>query len=100
MLCAMGHGVGGPAAAMKTPLAGIRQWDETIDSTGRRTLLQEAYESSDRLLSLVESQLIIAKLETRHFEPTPEPVDLTSALSGVIAVLNHRYAERDRKSVV
>src|SRR5439155_1311261 len=27
-------------------------------------------------------------------EPTPEPVDLTSALSGVLAVLNHRYAER------
>jgi len=94
MLRAIGHEVRSPAAAMKNTLAGIMQWDETIDSTGRRTLLQEAYESSDRLLSLVESQLIIAKLETRHFEPTPEPVDLTSALSGVIAVLNHRYAER------
>src|SRR5207253_1222293 len=50
--------------------------------------------SSDRLLSLVESQLIIAKLETRHFEPVPEPIDLSSAMSGVVAVLNHRYAER------
>src|SRR5204863_156820 len=83
-----------PAAAMKNTLAGIMQWDDTIDTVGRRTLLQEAYESSDRLLSLVESQLIIAKLETRHFEPTPGPVDLASALPGVIAVLNHRYAER------
>ncbi|HKW73734.1 MAG TPA: GAF domain-containing protein [Candidatus Dormibacteraeota bacterium] len=94
MLRAIGHEVRSPAAAMKNTLAGIMQWEETIDSTGRRTLLQEAYESSDRLLSLVESQLIIAKLETRHFEPSPEPVDLSSALSGVIAVLNHRYAER------
>ena len=94
MLRAIGHEVRSPAAAMKNTLAGIMQWDETIDSTGRRTLLQEAYESSDRLLSLVESQLIIAKLETRHFEPTPEPVDLSSALTGVIAVLHHRYAER------
>src|SRR2546430_11199272 len=94
MLRAIGHEVRSPAAAMKNTLAGIMQWDETIDSTGRRTLLQEAYESSDRLLSLVESQLIIAKLETRHFEPTPEPVDLSSALTGVIAVLHHPYAER------
>jgi PAS domain S-box-containing protein len=96
MLRAIGHEVRSPAAAMKNTLAGIMQWDETIDSTGRRTLLQEAYESSDRLLSLVESQLIIAKLETRHFEPTPEPVDLRSALSSVLAVLHHRYADRTR----
>src|SRR6266705_4810 len=94
MLRAIGHEVRSPAAAMKNTLAGIMQWDETIDTLGRRTLLQEAYESSDRLLSLVESQLIIAKLETRHLEPTPGLVDLTSALSGVIAVLNHRYAKR------
>jgi PAS domain S-box-containing protein len=94
MLRAIGHEVRSPAAAMKNTLAGIMQWDDTIDTTGRRTLLQEAYESSDRLLSLVESQLIIAKLETRHFEPTPEPVDLASAMTGVISVLQHRYAER------
>jgi PAS domain S-box-containing protein len=94
MLRAIGHEVRSPAAAMKNTLAGIMQWEETIDATGRRSLLQEAYESSDRLLSLVESQLIIAKLETRHFEPTPETVDLASAMSEVIAVLHHRYAER------
>src|SRR5207245_6188720 len=51
-------------------------------------------ESSDRLLSLVESQLIIAKLETRHFEPVPERVDLASTLEGVMGVIRHRYAER------
>jgi PAS domain S-box-containing protein len=94
MLRAIGHEVRSPAAAMKNTLAGIMQWDETIDSRGRRALLQEAYESSDRLLSLVESQLIIAKLETRHFEPTPEPVDLAATLDGVMGVLLHRYAER------
>jgi two-component system, OmpR family, phosphate regulon sensor histidine kinase PhoR len=94
MLRAIGHEVRSPAAAMKNTLAGIMHWDQTIDATGRRALLQEAYESSDRLLSLVESQLIIAKLETRHFEPSPEAVDLTSAMNGVLAVLGHRYAER------
>ncbi len=94
MLRAIGHEVRSPAAAMKNTLAGIMQWEDSIDSGGRRTLLQEAYESSDRLLSLVESQLIIAKLETKHFEPVPEPVDLGSALNGVITVLQHRYAER------
>jgi PAS domain S-box-containing protein len=94
MLRAIGHEVRSPAAAMKNTLAGIMQWDDTIDSRGRRALLQEAYESSDRLLSLVESQLIIAKLETRHFEPTPEPVGLAAALDGVMGVLLHKYPER------
>jgi len=79
---------------MKTTLAGILQWDSTIDAKGRRALLQEAYESSDRLLSLVESQLIIAKLETRHFEPNPEFVELKGALDGVMNVLTHRYTDR------
>jgi len=79
---------------MKNTLAGIMQWDNTIGPTDRRELLQEAYESSDRLLSLVESQLIIAKLETRHFEPNPEIVDLGPALDGVMGVLMHRYQER------
>ncbi len=94
MLRAIGHEVRSPAAAMKNTLAGIMQWDNTIDATGRRELLQEAYESSDRLLSLVESQLIIAKLETRHFEPSSEAVDLGPALDGVMGVLLHRYQER------
>src|SRR3989442_7247147 len=94
MLRAIGHEWRSPASAMKNTLAGIMQWDETIDSTGRRTLLQEAYESSDRLLSLVESQLIIAKLETRHFEAAPEPVDLASAIGVVLAVLDPPYAIR------
>src|ERR1700716_289356 len=94
MLRAIGHEVRSPAAAMKNTLAGIMQWDNTIGPADRRELLQEAYESSDRLLSLVESQLIIAKLETRHFEPNPELVDLGPALEGVMGVLLHRYQER------
>ena len=94
MLRAIGHEVRSPAAAMKTTLAGIMQWDETIDAHGRRQLLQEAYESSDRLLSLVESQLIIAKLETKHFEPSPESIELKPAMDSVLNVLAHRYADR------
>jgi len=82
MLRAIGHEVRSPAAAMKNTLAGIMQWDNTIDASGRRELLQEAYESSDRLLSLVESQ------------PSPEPVDLGPALDGVMGVLLHKYPER------
>jgi two-component system, OmpR family, phosphate regulon sensor histidine kinase PhoR len=94
MLRAIGHEVRSPAAAMKNTLAGIMQWDDTIEPTGRRALMQEAYESSDRLLSLVESQLIIAKLETKHFEPNPEPIDLQTAIDGVMGVLSYRYPDR------
>ncbi|MFI5052640.1 MAG: ATP-binding protein, partial [Acidimicrobiales bacterium] len=94
MLRAIGHEVRSPAAAMKNTLAGIMQWGDTIDAGGRKELLQEAYESSDRLLSLVESQLIIAKLETRHFEPNPDRVELGPAIDAVMGVLLHRYPER------
>src|SRR2546428_1608534 len=94
MLRAIGHEVRSPAAAMKNTLAGLMQRDTTIDATGPRELLQEAYESSDLPLNPVQQQLIIAKLETRHFEPTPEPVDLPSVLEGVMGVIRHRYAER------
>src|SRR5437879_12137233 len=71
MLRAIGHEVRSPAAAMKTTLAGIMQWDETIDAHGRRQLLQEAYESSDRLLSPVERQLILAKAAAQPLGPRP-----------------------------
>src|SRR5919204_1769671 len=99
MLRAIGHEVRSPAAAMKTTLAGIIQWEELIGPQERQALLQEAYEMSDRLLSLVEGQLIIAKLETRRFEPNPAAVPLRKALDQVMGVLRHRYGE-ERASVV
>jgi PAS domain S-box-containing protein len=99
MLRAIGHEVRSPAAAMKTTLAGIIQWEELIGPQERQALLQEAYEMSDRLLSLVEGQLIIAKLETRRFEPNPAAVPLRKALDQVMGVLRHRYGE-ERASAV
>jgi PAS domain S-box-containing protein len=97
MLRAIGHEVRSPAAAMKTTLAGILQWERHMEAEQRTALLVEAYEMSDRLLNLVEGQLIIAKLETRQFEPNPAPVQLTQAVEHVMAVLRHRYGERTER---
>ena len=94
MLRAIGHEVRSPAAAMKTTLAGIVQWDQLMEPDQRRTLLHEAYEQSDRLLNLVENQLIIARLETGRFEPNPAPVPLSQTLEQVMQVLRHRYGDR------
>jgi len=94
MLRAIGHEVRSPAAVMKQTLAGLLQWGELIEPEKRRSLVEEAYEQSDRLLSLVENQLIIAKLETRHFEPSPAPVSLQSRLEVVISLLRNRYGGR------
>ena len=94
MLRAIGHEVRSPAAAMKTMLASLVQWSEQVDSRERQMLIEEAYEMSDRLLSLVEGQLIIAKLETRRFEPNPAPIRIDQALQQVMGVLRHRYGER------
>jgi PAS domain S-box-containing protein len=94
MLRAIGHEVRSPAAAMRSTLAGLLQWENLMEAQQRSALLAEAYEMSDRLLSLVEGQLIIAKLETRRFEPNPARVALTQAVEHVMAVLRHRYGER------
>src|SRR5258708_28308601 len=53
MLRAIGHEVRSPAAAMKNTLAGIMQWDTTIDAKGRPALLQEDHKSSDRRPTLL-----------------------------------------------
>lgn len=94
MLRAIGHEVRSPAAAMKATMAGLMQWDSLIGPEKRRQLLEEAYEMSERLLNLVEGQLIIAKLETRRFEPVPASVDVGQALDQVLTVLQHRYGNR------
>jgi two-component system sensor histidine kinase KdpD len=94
MLRAIGHEVLSPAAAMRSTIAGLLQWGEQMEAERRRTLVEEAYEESGRLLSLVENQLIIAKLETRHFEPSPLPVAVDGALEVVLAVLRSRYGPR------
>ncbi|HEX6548678.1 MAG TPA: GAF domain-containing protein, partial [Candidatus Dormibacteraeota bacterium] len=94
MLRAIGHEVRSPAAAMRSTLAGILQWEKVMEADQRTALLNEAYEMSDRLLSLVEGQLIVAKLETRRFEPNPARVAITTSMEHVMAVLRHRYGDR------
>jgi PAS domain S-box-containing protein len=94
MLRAIGHEVRSPAAAMKMTLAGLLQWGPDIDGEQRRVLLEEAYDMSDRLLDLVEGQLIISKLETGQFEPRPERVSVARAASRVVEILHQRYGER------
>ncbi|HEV2953074.1 MAG TPA: GAF domain-containing protein [Candidatus Dormibacteraeota bacterium] len=94
MLRAIGHEVRSPAAAMKSTLAGLLQWESRMEPEQRSELIGEAYEMSDRLLQLVENQLIIAKLETSRFQPNPGAIAVDDSLRQVIAVLSHRYGDR------
>ena len=94
MLRAIGHEVRSPAAAMRTTIAGLLQWGPVLRDEQRNLLLVEAYEQSERLLSLVENQLLIAKLETRRFEPEPASVSVSRALEQVLALLRNRYGSR------
>jgi signal transduction histidine kinase len=94
MLRAIGHEVRSPAAAMRSTIAGLLQWAEDIEPEQRHALIEEAYEQSDRLLNLVESQLTIAKLETGKFEPDPTAVPLRRVLEQVQSVLWSRYGPR------
>jgi PAS domain S-box-containing protein len=94
MLRAIGHEVRSPAAAMRSTIAGLLQWGTVIDADERHTLLVAAYEQSDRLLSLVECQLLMAKLETSRFKPNPARIKLARAVEQVLAVLRTRYSDR------
>ena len=94
MLRAIGHEVRSPAAAMKSTIAGLLQWDLVMEAEQRHSLLEEAYDQSDRLLGLVENQLIIAKLEAHRFEPNPVPASIERATEQVMAVLRSRYGSR------
>src|SRR5438309_729404 len=94
MLRAIGHEVRSPAAAMRSTIASLVQWDAVIEPDQRHALIEEAYEQSDRLLNLVESQLTIAKLETGRFEPAPTAVELRRVFEQVHNVLASRYGRR------
>jgi len=94
MLRAIGHEVRSPATAMRGMMAGLLTWGELIDLQRRRVLVEEAYEQSERLVNLVESQLVISKLETQSFEPNPAPVSLRTLLHSVLRSLRQRYSSR------
>jgi PAS domain S-box-containing protein len=94
MLRAIGHEVRSPAAAMRSTLAGLLQWGSVIDPEQRHTVIAEAYQQSDRLLSLVENQLLIGKLEADRLEPHTTYVPLARAVEQVITVLRSRYGDR------
>jgi two-component system phosphate regulon sensor histidine kinase PhoR len=94
MLRAVGHEVRSPAAAMRATIASLLQWDQLMEPRQRRGVLEDAYEQSERLLNLVEAQLIIAKLEAGGFQPTPVPVSLKETGGQVERVLSNRYGER------
>ena len=94
MLRAIGHEVRSPAAAMRSTIAGLLQWGTVLDAAERDALIAEAYEQSDRLLSLVENQLLISKLEARRFEPSGVRTSLARSVEQVTTVLRSRYGRR------
>lgn len=96
VLRAIGHEVRGPAAAMRATIGGLLQWHDVVETEQRESLLEAAYDQSQRLLSLVEGQLIMAQLETGRFTPAPERVPLRRVLDGTLAVLRHRFERRVR----
>jgi PAS domain S-box-containing protein len=93
-LRAIGHELRSPAAQMRSTLASLMQWGTVMDRDVRHTLLAEAYEQSDHLLSQVENQLLIAQLERWSFEPKPASMGLPRVLERVLTVLRHRYGDR------
>ena len=79
---------------MRSTIAGLLQWGTVMDAEQRHSLVVEAYQQSERLLGLVENQLLIAKLETHRFEPNPSQIAVRRSVEQVLTVLRSRYADR------
>jgi len=94
MLRAIGHEVRSPAAAMRNTVAALLQWDQAMEPAERRARLEDAYDQSERLLNLVEAQLIISKLEAGGFQAHPVTVSLGDVADQVRKVLSNRYGGR------
>jgi len=92
MLRAIGHELRSPAAAIRGTMASLVQWDERLSADARSTALVAAYDQSERLLRVVEAQLLIAKLEMDGpTDAAEEDVDLCPTVRRVVQLLSHRY---------
>jgi PAS domain S-box-containing protein len=94
MLRAIGHEVRSPAAAMRSTLATLLQWRESMTPEKKEILVHEAYEQSERLLRLAEAQLIIGKLETQDFRPNAIAIPFLETFDQVMSLLRSRYGDR------
>lgn len=94
MLRAIGHELRSPAAAMRATLETFSDLGDSVAGEQRQVLLAEAYAMSERLLGLVEAQLLVAQLEVGSFRPAPAAVDLGTSVQQVLAILRHRYDHR------
>ncbi|MBJ7603720.1 MAG: GAF domain-containing protein [Candidatus Dormibacteraeota bacterium] len=92
MLRAIGHELRSPAAAIRGLMASLLQWDERLPADERRAALIAANDQSERLLRVVEAQLLIARLERDGpADAAVEDVDFCPAVRRVVQLLSHAY---------
>lgn len=92
MLRAIGHELRSPAAAIRGLMASLVQWDERLPADERRAALIAANDQSERLLRVVEAQLLIARLERDGpADAAVEDVDFCPAVRRVVQLLSHAY---------
>jgi signal transduction histidine kinase len=99
MLRAVGKEVRSPAAVMRATLASLLQWGNVLAGNQRVSLIKEAYEQSERLLNLVENQLLISRMEAGNFEPRPRDVSVRRCMEHVLVILTERFGSRVHNTV-
>lgn len=88
---------------LRTPLTSIQGYVKTLlrpdadrlSIDDRRSFLEAADRSSERLRSLIEDLLIVARLEMEDVEPAVSQVGVKSMLESVVEELRDKLSDRD-----
>lgn len=88
---------------LRTPLTSTQGYIKTllrpdadqVSAEDRRSFLEAADRSSERLRSLIEDLLIVSRLETEEIDPVVSQIAVTSLLESVIEELRDKLEDRD-----
>jgi two-component system sensor histidine kinase KdpD len=97
LLNSISHDLRTPLVSITGALSSLREETMSLDQEGRNSLLETAYEESERLNRLVGNLLNMTRLEAGAIHLRREPCDIQDAIGAALEQLGERLAKRPIK---